>query len=109
MTTRMVVLAGLMAGGLLAALVWQIPLGAEKLVLRRTTAAPAAALRDCLAGKLWLGAWHGADAARYASRIGLRVVVTDNGKQRQVGLFTAGGAAVGKGTADALGECASLH
>lgn len=107
MTTRMVLVVGLLAGCLLAGLVWLIPLGNEKLVSRRTTVVAGEPLRECLAQRLWLGEWRGPEAARVASRLGLRVVVTDNGKQRQVGLFTAGGAAVGQATTDAVRDCAA--
>lgn len=76
---------------LLAVFAVMMPGGGEKLVARASTKASLAPLQSCLASGLGLGTWQGAAPAWHASRIGLRAVVSDNGHERQVGLFNDGG------------------
>jgi len=68
-----------------------MPRGPERLAARSSTKVSGSALRACLASGLGLGAWQGEPIAMRATKFGLRVAVSDNGKDRQVGLFTAGG------------------
>jgi hypothetical protein len=79
--------------------------GGEKLVARASTKVSGDALRACLGSSLGLGAWQGNPRAMRASAFGVRVAVADNGHERQVGLFTAGGRALSSGQSSALQSC----
>ncbi len=91
-------LAGLAAAALL------IPRGGEKLVARASSPIAAATLRDCLGSKLGL-TWSGDDKAVHATAFGLRVVITDNGKTRQIGMFTDGGRHLSSNEEGAMTAC----
>jgi hypothetical protein len=91
---------------ILGGLALLIPRGGERLVARASSKLSAAPLRDCLATKLGL-TFSGDPRALHASAYGLRVVLTDNGQTRIVGLFTAGGRPLSSGESDALKACLS--
>jgi hypothetical protein len=93
------ILAALVAVALL------VPGGGEKLVARASSKLPAAGLRDCLGTQMGLGAWQGNDKAQHATALGLRVVLTDNGQNRMIGTFTAGGRQLSEGQSKALQTC----
>ncbi|WP_428332644.1 hypothetical protein [Novosphingobium sp.] len=82
-----------------------LPRGPEKLAMRESTKVAGPELRTCLATGLGLGVWQGPPVAMRASKFGLRVAVSDNGKGRQVGLFTAGGQALSSGQTAAVRAC----
>ena len=82
-----------------------IPRGPEKLAARDHTKVAGPALRACLASGLGLGEWKGQTIAMRASKFGLRVAVSDNGTDRQVGLFTAGGQPLSASESAALEAC----
>jgi hypothetical protein len=44
-----------------------------------------------------------------ASAFGLRVAVADNGHERRIGLFTAGGRALSSGQGSALQSCLAAN
>lgn len=90
---------------LLAAFAVMMPGGGEKLVARASTKASLDPLRTCLAQGLGLGTWQGTAPAWHASRIGLRAVVSDNGHERQVGLFNDGGKPLSEAQRDVLKGC----
>jgi len=83
-----------------------IPRGGEALVARATSKLAAEPLRDCLATKLGL-TFTGDKRALHASAFGLRVVLTDNGQSRIVGMFTAGGRPLSTSQSDVLKACLS--
>jgi len=82
-----------------------LPRGGEKLAARATSKVAGATLRDCLGTGLGLGPWQGQPIAMRASKLGLRVAVSDNGTERQVGLFTAGGQALSSSQSATLQAC----
>ena len=97
------IIAALLA--LLAAFALMIPGGGEMLVARASTKASLDPLQACLAQGLGLGAWQGGAPAWYANRIGLRVVINDNGHERQVGLFNDGGKPLSEAQREVLKGC----
>jgi hypothetical protein len=103
--SRMMWIAFALIIALLVAIALLIPGGGEKLVARATTKAPLATMRDCLGTGLGLGTWQGSDKAIHATALGLRVVVTDNGHDRTIGLFTAGGRQLSSGQSKAFVTC----
>jgi hypothetical protein len=107
MTLRPSTLFALLGVILLALVVIAIflPRGSEKLVAHQSSKTPGATLRACLGTGLGLGEWQGPPVAMRASRFGLRVVVTDNGPKRQVGVFTAGGQPLSSGQSAAVQAC----
>jgi hypothetical protein len=88
----------------LAALAMLIPHGGERMVARASSKLSVQALRDCLGSKLGLS-WAGDPHAMRGTAFGLRVVVTDNGKSRLVGMFTAGGRKLSSSESSALTTC----
>jgi hypothetical protein len=82
-----------------------LPRGGEKLAARATTKVASATLRMCLGTGLGLGTWQGQPIVMRASKFGLRVAVSDNGTERQVGLFTAGGQPLSGGQSATLQAC----
>jgi|GEM_PF-1273028 len=97
-----VVLAGLVG----AVMLFPNHRAAERLMARQSADAPAATLRQCLASRLGLS-WEGDPHAMHASAWGLRVVVSDNGKSRQIGMFTAAGRKLSDSETAALHDCAA--
>jgi hypothetical protein len=107
---RLLVVLLLVLGAALFAVVQVLPSGGEKLVARATTKVAGESLRDCLASGLGLGMpWQGTALAMRANRFGLRVVVGDNGHDRQVGLFTAGGQPLSESQRTVLQGCLTAH
>ena len=91
---------------ILAWLAMLIPHGGERMVARAASKVSAETLRDCLGSKLGV-TWQGDDHARFGSRFGLRVVVTDIGQTRTVGMFTAGGRQLSSSESGAMTSCLS--
>ena len=89
---------------ILAGLAMLIPHGGERLVGRASSKIAAETLRTCLGSKLGL-TWSGDTHAQHASAYGLRVVVTDNGQSRMVGMFTAGGRQLSGSETEAMKGC----
>lgn len=89
----------------LAAVALLMPTGGERMVARATTKISLQPLRECLADKLGLGAWSGTAPLIHAGKFGLRVVISDKGAERHVGLFTAGGRPLGSGDSAGLEAC----
>lgn len=83
--------------------------GGERLVVRATSKVSSETLRSCLASGLGLGAWQGDTHVMRASAFGLRVAVADNGHERRIGLFTAGGRALSSGQGSALQSCLAAN
>ncbi len=90
---------------MLAVAVMLVPRGPEMLVDRARSKHPADDLRTCLGAGLGLGAWAGTPQAMHATGYGVRIVVTDNGHERLVGLFTAGGQALSSTQRGVLQSC----
>jgi hypothetical protein len=93
----------------LAGVATLLPSSGDKLVARATSKVSSETLRDCLASGLGLGAWQGDTHVMRASAFGLRVAVADNGHERQIGLFTAGGRALSNGQSSALQSCLAAN
>ena len=89
----------------LAAVALLMPRGGERMIARASTKVPAEQLQACLSEKLGLGAWAGSAPTLHASKFGLRVVVSDSGKERQVGLFSPGGRALSNSDSGGLEAC----
>jgi hypothetical protein len=107
--SRMMWVAFALIIALLVAIALLIPGGGEKMVAKATTKVSLETMRDCLGTGLGLGAWQGSDKATHATALGLRVVVTDNGHDRMVGLFTAGGRQLSSGQSKALETCLAAN
>jgi hypothetical protein len=91
---------------ILAGVALLVPRGGERLVARATSKVPAQTLRDCLGGRMGL-TWSGDPRAMHASAFGLRVVVSDSGQSRQLGLFTNGGRPLSSSESDTVKACLS--
>ncbi|WP_353228953.1 hypothetical protein [Novosphingobium sp.] len=109
MRARIVLPLLLVILAVLFAVAMLFPRGGEKLVARAMTKVSSEPLRDCLATGLGLNVpWQGTAPAMHADRFGLRVVVGDNGHDRQVGLFTDGGQPLSSSQSAALQACLAL-
>jgi hypothetical protein len=104
LTWRKVLVFAVVLLALVGAAVMLFPRGKDVMVARRTTQSPAQTVRQCLADKLGL-TWQGDAHAMRARAFSLRVVVVDNGKTRQVGMFTSGGRQLGSSENEALATC----
>lgn len=106
MVLRPALIFALLVGVLavLAGIALLIPRGSERLMGHASSPIAAGTLRTCLGSRLGL-TWAGDPRAMHASVFGLRVVVSDNGKSRQVGLFTDGGRQLSSSESDAMKAC----
>jgi len=110
MVLRPMLIVALLVGVLavLAGIALMIPRGGERLMGRASSPIAAETLRTCLGSHLGL-TWTGDPRAMHASAFGLRVVVSDNGKSRQVGLFTDGGRQLSSSESDAMKACLTVE